>query len=143
MIYSLILPLYFLTAPLDLTAPLTLDDGHKIEAPLLKLGQVAPSSGFLISIGDIADIQSTLTGNSCLIRVAEIKDRFKKEVNQVVSRCDLRLKTLKDDLDDSKLLNQQLKQELKDEKAFSQKMIIGASIGGAILTTSLIYLIKG
>ena len=137
MIYSLILPLYFLTAPL------TLDDGHKIEAPFIKMGEVAPSSGFLISIGDVADVQATLTGNSCLVRVAEIKDRFEQEVGQVVKRCDTRLKEIQSSLDESKLLNERLKQELKDEKAFSQNVILGSAIGGAILTTSLIYLASG
>ena len=137
MIYNLILPLYFLTAPL------TLDDGHKIEAPLIKMGQVAPSSGFLVKIGDIADIQATLTGNSCIVRVAEIKERFEQEVGQVVKRCNTRLKGIQSSLDESKLLNERLKQELKDEKAFSQNLILGSAIGGAILTTSIIYLASG
>ncbi len=136
MIYNLILPLYLLTAPLSL------DDGHKIDAPLLKIGQVAPSSGFLIKIGDIADIQATLTGNSCMVRVAEIKDRFTIEVGQVVKRCDTRLKSIQLKLDESQILNKRLKQELEDEKDFTQKVILGASIGGAVITTSLIYLMS-
>lgn len=138
MINSLILPLLLLSAPLHL------DDGHQIEAPLLKVGQVAPSSGFLIKIGDIADIQATLNGNSCLVRLAEIKDNFEKEIGASASRCSHRLSQLNRDLEDSKALNEQLKKKLSDEETFSSRLIIGASVGGALLTSALIYtLAKG
>jgi len=117
-----------------------LDDGHKIEAPLIQSGQVSPATGFLISIGDIADIQATLTGNSCLIRIAEIKDRFEKEQSQAVERCDGRLKNLIKDLDESKLLNQRLKSKLEKEQTFSKRLIYGAAAGGFLLSGISIYL---
>ena len=133
MINSLILPLLLLSAPLKL------DDGHKIEAPLLKVGQVAPSSGFLIKIGDIADLQASLNGNSCLVRVAEIKDNFEKEIRASSKRCNQRLSQIEKDLKDSRALNEQLKKKLSEEETFSSRVILGASISGALLTSGLIY----
>lgn len=134
MINSIILPFLFFTAPL------TLDDGHKIEAPLLKVGQVVPSSGFLISVGDIADIQATLRGNSCMIRVAEIKDRFVKEQSQASKRCSKRLAGIRRRLEDSELLNKQLKASLEAEKVYSNRVLYGATIGGVALTALSIFL---
>lgn len=136
MIYNLILPLYLLTAPL------TLDDGHKINAPLLKSGEVSKDSGFLISIGDIADIQATLRGNSCMIRVAEIKDRFVKEQGLAARRCSDRLKQIQDTLDESQLLNKRLTADLEEERVFSKRLLYGVTIGGVILTTASILLYK-
>jgi hypothetical protein len=136
MIYNLILPLYLLTAPL------TLDDGHKINAPLLKSGEVSKDSGFLISIGDIADIQATLRGNSCMIRVAEIKDRFVKEQGLAARRCSDRLKQIQDTLDESQLLNKRLTADLEEERVFSKRLLYGVTIGGVILTTASVLLYK-
>lgn len=136
MIYNLILPLYLLTAPL------TLDDGHKINAPLLKSGEVSKDSGFLISIGDIADIQATLRGNSCMIRVAEIKDRFVKEQGLAAQRCSDRLKQIQDTLNESQLLNKRLTADLEEERVFSKRLLYGVTIGGVILTTASILLYK-
>lgn len=136
MIYNLILPLYLLTAPL------TLDDGHKINAPLLKSGEVSKDSGFLISIGDIADIQATLRGNSCMIRVAEIKDRFVKEQGLSARRCSDRLKQIQDTLDESQLLNKRLTADLEEERVFSKRLLYSVTIGGVILTTASILLYK-
>ena len=134
MINSIILPFLFFTAPL------TLDDGHKINAPLLKVGEVVEDSGFLISIGDIADIQATLRGNSCMIRVAEIKDRFVKEQSQAAKRCSERLAGIRRRLEDSELLNKQLKASLEAEKVYSDRVVYGATIGGVALTALSIFL---
>jgi hypothetical protein len=136
MINAFILPF------LLLTAPLTLDDGHQINAPLLKSGEVSKDSGFLISIGDIADIQATLRGNSCMIRVAEIKERFVKEQAQAAKRCSERLAGIRKRLDESELLNKQLKADLEKEKVYSNRLLYSATIGGVALTTLSIFLYK-
>jgi len=137
MLYSLILPLYMLTAPL------TLDDGHKIDAPLLKLGQVAPSSGFLISIGDIADIQATLTGNGCMIRVAEIKDRFEKEIRQSAQRCSKRLEIFQKSLDESRELNKNLQLKIKEQKSDYDDLLFGSvAVSIALTATSVFFALK-
>ena len=72
-------------------ATITLDDNHLINLPFIQSGTVAPSSGFLVSIGEMADIQSSLHGNSCLIRVSEIKAKFELETLSRVKRCNDRL----------------------------------------------------
>ena len=66
-------------------ATITLDDGHKIDSPFIQSGTVSSSSGFLIKIGDMADIQSSLNGNSCFIRVSEIKARFELDQSSLRS----------------------------------------------------------
>ena len=126
-----------------LTAPLTLDDGHKIDAPLLKLGQVAPSSGFLISIGDIADIQATLTGNGCMIRVAEIKDRFEKEIRQSARRCSKRLEIFQKSLDESRELNKNLQLKIKEQKSDYDDLLFGSvAVSIALTATSVFFALK-
>lgn len=134
MIYGFILPFFLLTAPL------TLDDGHKINAPFLKAGEVSKNNGFLISIGDIADIQATLRGNSCMIRVAEIKDRFVKEQVQASKRCSERLTSIRKSLDESERLNKKLNADLKKERTHSSRVLYGATIGGVALATLSIFL---
>jgi len=134
MISLFVLPLVFLTAPL------TLDDGHQIKAPLIQGGQVSPDTGFLVSIGDIADIQATLNGNSSLVRIAEIKDRFEQEQRRSSERCNERLKNLISKLDESALLNERLKSKLEKEQVFSKRLIYGATITGFVLSGLSIYL---
>lgn len=121
-------------------ATITLDDGHRINSPFIRSGEVSKYSGFVINTGDMSDIQTALNGNSCLIRVSEIKHNFEKEVKQVRSRCKRELKVLSDALDDSKLLNQRLKKDLKEERDYSKNLLI-VSVGvGAVLTASTVWL---
>tara|TARA_R100001463_G_scaffold60589_1_gene113154 strand:+ start:1518 stop:1937 length:420 start_codon:yes stop_codon:yes gene_type:complete len=135
MILNLILP-----AILQLGfATITLDDGHEIRSKFVQLGTVAPSNGFIVSVGDMADIQSALHGNSCLIRVSEIKSRFELEVKERVHRCEARIGIFQKSLDESEQLNKHLKQELEQEKDYSNKllMVSGAVVGA--LTASTLY----
>ena len=120
-------------------ATITLDDGHLINSQFVQAGTVAPSSGFVVKIGDMADIQGALHGNSCLIRVSEIKARFKKEVNEITDRCQIRLKVLEKNLDESKQLNEHLKLKLEDEKKYSKALLISSSLAVGVLTASTLY----
>ena len=122
-----------------LGASITLDDGHKISAPFVMNGTVAPSSGFLVSVGDMADIQSGLHGNSCLIRVSEIKHRFEIESLAQIKRCNDRLNTFRTSLDESKLLNETLSKELKKEKRYSKRLLYGSILATVALSATSIY----
>ena len=123
-------------------ATITLDDGHLIESPFIKKGEVYTSSGFLIKVGDMADIQSSLNGNSCLIRVSEIKTRFEKETKSIIKRCGQRIDIFQKSLDESKRLNKNLKIELKTERSNYKKLLIGSIVTTVALTATSIYLIK-
>lgn len=137
MIFSFVLPLYFLTAPL------TLDDGHKIDAPLLKMGQVVPSNGFLVKIGDIADIQATLTGNGCMVRVAEIKDRFEQETRKSSERCKRKLEVFQSSLDESRKLNTRLQERIREQKKEYNNLLFGSVfVSIALTTTSIFFALK-
>jgi len=118
-------------------ATISLDDGHKIRSSYVRSGTVSPSSGFLISIGDMSDIQTSLHGNSCLIRVSEIKSRFELEVKSTVDRCDKRLDVFRKSLDESQLLNKNLQLELKKERSEYQKLLIGSIVVTTVLTATV------
>ena len=118
-------------------ATISLDDGHKIRSSYVRSGTVSPSSGFLISIGDMSDIQTSLHGNSCLIRVSEIKSRFELEVKSTVDRCDKRLDVFRKSLDESELLNKNLQLELKKERSEYQKLLIGSIVVTTVLTATV------
>ena len=118
-------------------ATISLDDGHKIRSSYVRSGTVSPSSGFLISIGDMSDIQTSLHGNSCLIRVSEIKSRFELEVKSTVDRCDKRLDVFRTSLDESQLLNKNLQLELKKERSEYQKLLIGSIVVTTVLTATV------
>ena len=120
-------------------ATITLDDGHKIESPFIKKGEVYSSSGFLIKIGDMADIQSSLNGNSCLIRVSEIKARFELETESRVDRCNERLNVFRKSLDESKVLNENLQLELKRERSEYKKLLVGSVVVTIALTATSVY----
>jgi len=120
-------------------ATITLDDGHKIESPFIKKGEAYPSSGFLIKIGDMADIQSSLNGNSCLIRVSEIKARFELETESRVDRCNERLNVFRKSLDESKVLNENLQLELKRERSEYKKLLVGSVVVTIALTATSVY----
>jgi len=120
-------------------AMITLDDGHTIHSQFVQRGTVSPESGFVVTAGDMADIQGSIHGNSCLIRVSEIKARFKKEVNEITDRCQLRLHILEKNLDESKQLNEHLKLKLEDEKKYSKTLIISSSLVVGALTASTLY----
>ncbi len=118
-------------------ATISLDDGHKIRSSYVRSGTVSPSSGFLISIGDMSDIQTSLHGNSCLIRVSEIKSRFELEVKSTVDRCDKRLDVFRKSLDESELLNKNLQLELKKERSEYNKLLIGSIVVTTVLTATV------
>ena len=120
-------------------ATITLDDGHKIESTFVLKGTVSSQSGFVVKIGDMADIQSSLNGNSCLIRVSEIKERFEKEVKDRVHRCDQRLDVFRKSLDESQLLNKNLKLELKEERSKYKNLVMGSVVGSIALTAASVY----
>tara|TARA_R100000388_G_scaffold92450_1_gene75508 strand:- start:42 stop:458 length:417 start_codon:yes stop_codon:yes gene_type:complete len=121
-------------------ATITLDDGHKIESPFIKKGEVYSSSGFLIKIGDMADIQSALNGNSCLIRVSEIKSRFELETESRVHRCSERINIFRKSLDESKVLNENLQLQLKRERSEYKKLLMGSVVVTIALTATSVYL---
>lgn len=121
-------------------ATISLDDGHKIRSSYVRSGTVSPSSGFLISIGDMSDIQTSLHGNSCLIRVSEIKSRFELEVKSTVDRCDKRLDVFRKSLTESQLLNKNLKEKLGKEEVYSNRLLIVSSAVVGVLATSTLYL---
>ena len=118
-------------------ATISLDDGHKIRSSYVRSGTVSPSSGFLISIGDMSDIQTSLHGNSCLIRVSEIKSRFELEVKSTVDRCDKRLDVFRKSLDESQLLNKNLQLELKKERSEYNKLLIASIVVTTVLTATV------
>lgn len=118
-------------------ATISLDDGHKIRSSYVRSGTVSPSSGFLISIGDMSDIQTSLHGNSCLIRVSEIKSRFELEVKSTVDRCDKRLNVFRKSLDESQLLNKNLQLELKKERSEYNKLLIASIVVTTVLTATV------
>ena len=120
-------------------APLTLDDGHTIKAVFVKQGSIVESSGWMIKTGDIADIQASLTGNSCLIRLSEIKQDFESEIRLTQSRCEERVQVIKKDLDESEALNKYLKSELEKERSHSKSLLIGSIVGGVVLTATSLY----
>ncbi len=120
-------------------ATITLDDGHLIQAPFVQHGAISKTSGFVIRIGDMADIQSSLHGNSCLIRVSEIKARFELETESRVNRCEERLNVFRKSLDESTLLNQNLKLELKEERSKYKKLLIGSVVASVALTATTIF----
>tara|TARA_Y100000114_G_scaffold139165_1_gene142909 strand:+ start:3111 stop:3527 length:417 start_codon:yes stop_codon:yes gene_type:complete len=120
-------------------ATISLDDGHTIRSQFVQSGTITPESGFVVTVGDMADIQSSLHGNSCLIRVSEIKARFKKEVGEINDRCEARLGVLQKALDESKQLNEHLRLKLEDEKTHSKNLIIVSSAVVGVLTASTLY----
>ena len=120
-------------------APLHLDDGHMIKAKFVQSGTVAPFSGWMVQTGDIADIQASLTGNSCLIRLSEIKKDFEDEIRLTQLRCAERMKVIQDSLDESKKLNETLKQQLESEKQYSNRLLIGSVATGAVLTAATLF----
>lgn len=120
-------------------ASITLDDGHKIQAPYVQRGAVSSESGFVIKIGDMADIQSSIHGNSCLIRVSEIKARFELETLSRVNRCNERLDIFRKSLDESELLNKNLQLELKRERSEYKKLLIGSVVVTIALTATSVY----
>ena len=122
-------------------ATITLDDNHIIDLPFIQSGTVAPSSGFLVSIGEMADIQSSLHGNSCLIRVSEIKAKFELETLSRVKRCNDRLDVFRDDLEDSRRLNEQLKKDLKEERKDYKHLLYGSILVSSVLSASVLYMV--
>lgn len=120
-------------------ASITLDGGHMIKAGYVRSGTVAHQSGFIVPLSDMADIQASLRGNSCLIRVAKIKEDFEEEVRGINQRCDERLQVFKTSLTESQLLNEALKKQLKDEKSSYNKLLYSSIAGGVILTSTAIY----
>lgn len=120
-------------------ATITLDDGHTINSQFVERGTVTPESGFVVTVGDMADIQGSIHGNSCLIRVSEIKARFKKEVGEINDRCNARLSVLENALDESQQLNKHLKLKLEDEQKQSKNLIIVSSAVVGVLTASTLY----
>lgn len=120
-------------------ATITLDDGHTINSQFVQSGTITPQSGFIVTVGDMADIQGALHGNSCLIRVSEIKARFQKEVGEINDRCNARLSVLEKALDESQQLNKHLKLKLEDEKKHSKNLIIVSSAVVGVLTASTLY----
>lgn len=120
-------------------ATITLDDGHTINSQFVQSGTITPQSGFIVTVGDMADIQGALHGNSCLIRVSEIKARFQKEVSEINDRCNARLSVLEKALDESQQLNKHLKLKLEDEKKHSKNLIIVSSAVVGVLTASTLY----
>lgn len=118
-------------------ATITLDDGHQVHSKFVPSGTISPASGFIVSVGDMADIQSALHGNSCLIRVSEIKSRFELEVKSTVDRCDKRLDVFRKSLDESQLLNKNLQLELKKERSEYNKLLIGSIVVTTVLTATV------
>ena len=120
-------------------ASITLDDGHQIRSPFIRSGQTAPVSGFIVSVGDMADIQAGLHGNSCLIRVSEIKARFELETVSRVDRCNKRLGVFQKSLDESKLLNKNLSKDLKEERTYSERLLLGSILATVALSATSVY----
>ena len=120
-------------------ATITLDDGHLIQAPFVQGGTISKTSGFVIKIGDMADIQSSLHGNSCLIRVSEIKARFELETESRVNRCNERLDVFRKSLDESKILTENLQLELKEERSKYKTLLIGSVVATVALTATSVY----
>lgn len=85
----------------------------------------------------MSDIQTSLHGNSCLIRVSEIKSRFELEVKSTVDRCDKRLDVFRKSLDESQLLNKNLQLELKKERSEYNKLLIGSIVVTTVLTATV------
>jgi hypothetical protein len=135
MLFSLLIPTLLQLG----FATIYLDDGHKISSQYVQSGTVSPYSGFVVKAGDMSDIQVSLNGNSCLIRISEIKHRFEVEVGQTRTRCNKEMKVYKDLLDESKKLNEHLKQELKQEKTFSKRLLIGSVGVSVALTATTIF----
>ena len=133
---NLILPLFVLQFGY---ASITLDDGHIIKAPFVQQGAVSETSGFVLKIGDMADIQSSLHGNSCLIRVSEIKARFELETESRVGRCNDRLNVFRKSLDESQLLNENLQLKLREEQSKYKKLLIGSVVATIALTATSVY----
>lgn len=124
-------------------ATIYLDDGHNIQAQYIQNGTVAPSGGFLVSVGDMSDIQTSLNGNSCLIRISEIKHNFVKEVGETRARCNQEIQVYKDLLDESKKLNKHLKEKLNQEETFSKNLLIGSvGVSVALTATTLFFAFK-
>tara|TARA_R100001460_G_scaffold1328_2_gene5164 strand:- start:8312 stop:8731 length:420 start_codon:yes stop_codon:yes gene_type:complete len=133
---NLILPLFVLQFGY---ASITLDDGHLIKAPYVQQGAVSDTSGFILKAGDMADIQSSLHGNSCLIRVSEIKSRFELETESRVGRCKDRLDVFRKSLDESELLNKNLQLKLKEERSKYKTLLIGSVAATIALSAASVY----
>ena len=133
---NLILPLFVLQCGY---ASITLDDGHLIKAPYVQQGAVSDTSGFILKAGDMADIQSSLHGNSCLIRVSEIKSRFELETESRVGRCKDRLDVFRKSLDESELLNKNLQLKLKEERSKYKTLLIGSVAATIALSAASVY----
>tara|TARA_R100000742_G_C4276372_1_gene97381 strand:- start:1213 stop:1632 length:420 start_codon:yes stop_codon:yes gene_type:complete len=133
---NLILPLFVLQFGY---ASITLDDGHIIKAPYVQRGAVSDTSGFILKAGDMADIQSSLHGNSCLIRVSEIKARFELETESRVGRCKDRLDVFRKSLDESELLNKNLQLKLKEERSKYKTLLIGSVVVTVALSAAGVY----
>jgi len=133
---NLILPLFVLQFGY---ASITLDDGHIIKAPYVQRGAVSDTSGFILKVGDMADIQSSLHGNSCLIRVSEIKSRFELETESLVGRCKDRLDVFRKSLDESELLNKNLQLKLKEERSKYKTLLIGSVAATIALSAASVY----
>jgi len=133
---NLILPLFVLQFGY---ASITLDDGHIIKAPYVQRGAVSDTSGFILKAGDMADIQSSLHGNSCLIRVSEIKARFELETESRVGRCEDRLNVFRKSLDESELLNKNLQLKLKEERSKYKTLLIGSVVVTVALSAAGVY----
>ena len=122
-------------------ATIKLDDGHLIQSTFVLKGTVSSQSGIVVKIGDMADIQSSLNGNSCLIRVSEIKDRFEQEVRNRIQRCDERLNVFRKSLDELQILNKNLKLDLKEEQSNFKKLLYGSIVTTVALSVTGVYLI--
>lgn len=121
-------------------ASINLDDGHVIRSQFVKKDTMAPESGFIVKIGDMADIQGSLHGNSCLIRVSELTARFERETKLINQRCTNRLKIYQKKLDESQKLNEHLKQKLDESDRFSNRLMIASGVVVGALTATTVYL---
>jgi|TARA_R100000455_G_C6216202_1_gene82134 hypothetical protein len=136
MISSLILP-FLLNMT---TISILLNDGFEIKGQFVQAGTVSASSGFLFRIGDVADIQASISSNSCLIRIEELRQRFENQVKSTNDRCKKRLQFLQDALAKQENINTLLKEDLESERTASTRWKWGAVVSATALTGLSIYL---
>ena len=121
------------------TASILLEDGHEITAQFVQRGAVSHASGFLIKIGDVADIQASLSSNSCLIRIEDLKETFDTTLRAQASRCDRRVDVYRSQFEETQALNKALKKEIKEEKSFSTRVLWVSSASVLALTALSFY----
>ena len=97
---SILLSLSLVMAPVIDTIPFT--DTLELKVPLLKRRERAPSEGYLLSIGDLAQVRTELKTNdsNCKLRIDALIGQYDLELSRIQSEAKERIKSFEIRIDD-------------------------------------------